>query len=47
MATTAPVNFDVNYLRSQVIATYDQVAREPNAHYHFRCPPGKCEARGG
>jgi ubiquinone/menaquinone biosynthesis C-methylase UbiE len=35
MATTAPVNFDVNYLRSQVIATYDQVSREPNAHYHF------------
>lgn len=39
MATTAPVNFDVNYLRSQVIATYDQVAREPNAHYHFHRGP--------
>jgi ubiquinone/menaquinone biosynthesis C-methylase UbiE len=35
MATTAPVDFDVNSLRNQVIATYDQVAREPNAHYHF------------
>ena len=35
MATTAPVDFDVNSLRNQVIATYDRVAREPNAHYHF------------
>jgi arsenite methyltransferase len=35
MATTAPSNFDVNYLRTQVIATYDRVACEPNAHYHF------------
>ncbi|MEA3273734.1 MAG: methyltransferase domain-containing protein [Pseudomonadota bacterium] len=35
MSTKAPVNFDVNYLRSQVIATYDRVAREPTAHYHF------------
>ena len=35
MATAAPINFDVNYLRSQVVATYDRVAREPDAHYHF------------
>lgn len=35
MATTAPRHFDTNYLRTQVIATYDQVAREPGAHYHF------------
>jgi arsenite methyltransferase len=39
MATNAPANFDVNYLRTQVIATYDQVAREPNAHYHFHRGP--------
>jgi len=39
MATTAPINFDVNSLRTQVIATYDQVAREPNAHYHFHRGP--------
>jgi len=39
MATTAPVNFDVNYLRTQVIATYDRVAREPSAHYHFHRGP--------
>ncbi len=39
MATTAPVNFDVNYLRSQVVATYDRVAREPNAHCHFHRGP--------
>jgi len=35
MATTAPINFDINYLRTQVAATYDRVAREPSAHYHF------------
>jgi len=39
MATAAPINFDVNSLRTQVIATYDQVAREPNAHYHFHRGP--------
>lgn len=39
MATTAPIDFDTNYLRSQVVATYDQVAREPNAHYHFHRGP--------
>jgi arsenite methyltransferase len=39
MATTAPVNFDVNHLRSQVVATYDRVAREPNAPYHFHRGP--------
>ncbi|MGE5154989.1 MAG: methyltransferase domain-containing protein [Bdellovibrio bacteriovorus] len=35
MATTAPIHFNVNDLRTQVIATYEQVARDPNAHYHF------------
>ena len=39
MATTAPVNFDTNYLRTQVMATYDRVAREPSAHYHFHRGP--------
>ena len=39
MATTAPSNFDVNSLRSQVMATYDRVAREPDAHYHFHRGP--------
>ena len=39
MATTAPIDFDTNYLRTQVIATYDRVAREPNAHYHFHRGP--------
>jgi len=39
MATTAPVNFDINYLRTQVIATYDRVAREPSAYYHFHRGP--------
>lgn len=35
MAATAPQNFDVNYLRQQVQAEYDRVAREPNGDYHF------------
>lgn len=39
MATTAPHHFDANTLRTQVIATYDQVAREPGAPYHFHRGP--------
>jgi arsenite methyltransferase len=39
MATTCPVNFDVKYLREQVQATYDRVAREPDAEYHFHRGP--------
>lgn len=39
MATAAPTNFDVNTLRSQVVATYDRVAREPRAHFHFHRGP--------
>jgi hypothetical protein len=35
MATTCPLNFNVGYLRDQVRDTYDQVARDPNRHYHF------------
>ena len=39
MATTAPINFDVDYLRTQVVATYDRVATDPDAHYHFHRGP--------
>ena len=35
MATSCPMNFNVGYLRDQVRSTYDQVARDPNRHYHF------------
>lgn len=35
MATTCPMNFNVGYLRDQVRNTYEQVARNPNRHYHF------------
>ena len=34
MATTAAVNFDVNHLRTRVIAIHDRVAPEPHAHVH-------------
>jgi hypothetical protein len=43
MATTAPVNFDIDYLRAPVIAAYDQVVPESNARYHFH--PGADYAR--
>jgi arsenite methyltransferase len=39
MATTCPLNFNVGYLREQVRSTYDQVARDPNRHYHFHRGP--------
>lgn len=39
MAMTAPVDFDANRLRHHVAATYDRVAREPGAHYHFHRGP--------
>jgi arsenite methyltransferase len=35
MATVCPANFDINYLRAQVRATYDRVAREPHGEFHF------------
>jgi arsenite methyltransferase len=35
MATSCPMNFNVGNLRDQVRSTYDQVARNPGAHYHF------------
>jgi arsenite methyltransferase len=39
MATGCPLNFDVAYLREQVRATYDQVARNPGGDYHFHRGP--------
>jgi ubiquinone/menaquinone biosynthesis C-methylase UbiE len=39
MATTCPLNFNVDYLREQVRNTYDQVARDPGRHYHFHRGP--------
>lgn len=39
MASTCPLNFNVGYLRDQVRSTYDQVARDPNRHYHFHRGP--------
>ena len=35
MAATCPADFDVDYLRSQVEAEYDRVAREPHGEFHF------------
>ena len=35
MSMVAPEQFDVDYLRSQVQATYEQVAKNPDAEYHF------------
>jgi arsenite methyltransferase len=39
MAFTAPDNFNGNYLREQVRAEYDRVAREPEGDYHFHRGP--------
>ncbi|MCG6969053.1 MAG: methyltransferase domain-containing protein [Gammaproteobacteria bacterium] len=39
MASIAPVNFDSAFLREQVRATYDQVARNPHGDYHFHRGP--------
>lgn len=35
MAFISPEQFDIDNLRTQVRATYDSVAREPEANYHF------------
>ena len=43
MATSCPLNFDVAYLREQVQATYEQVARDPGGHYHFHRGPAYAE----
>jgi arsenite methyltransferase len=39
MAFTAPDNFNGNYLREQVLAEYDRVARQPEGDYHFNRGP--------
>jgi ubiquinone/menaquinone biosynthesis C-methylase UbiE len=35
MALTSPQNFDSDYLRDQVMQTYDRVATHPGEDYHF------------
>jgi arsenite methyltransferase len=40
MAAICPANFNVNYLREQVRATYDRVARDPDGDFHFHRGPG-------
>jgi arsenite methyltransferase len=39
MATTCPVNFDVEKLKELVRAEYDRVAREPHGKFHFHRGP--------
>jgi len=39
MALTAPEKFDTEYLREQVRAEYDRVAREPHGEFHFHRGP--------
>lgn len=39
MATTCPVNFDVDRLRNEVRDTYARVATEPDGDYHFHRGP--------
>jgi len=39
MAFTAPENFNGQYLRDQVRAEYDRVAREPHGEFHFHRGP--------
>ena len=39
MTVSAPRSFDVDYLRSQVIATYDRVAHEPDGEHRFHRGP--------
>jgi arsenite methyltransferase len=39
MAFTAPENFNGQYLRDQVRAEYDRVARNPDGDYHFHRGP--------
>jgi len=36
---TSPVNFDTDYLRQQVMMTYDKVAHNPDGEYHFHRGP--------
>lgn len=39
MAATCPIGFNTEYLRTQVRATYDRVAREPHGEFHFHRGP--------
>jgi arsenite methyltransferase len=39
MALSAPVGFDVSFLRDQVRATYDEVACNPSKSFHFHRGP--------
>jgi arsenite methyltransferase len=39
MAMQSPEGFDAQRLRARVLETYDQVAREPEAQYHFHRGP--------
>jgi ubiquinone/menaquinone biosynthesis C-methylase UbiE len=39
MALTAPVDFDSDYLRAQVLAEYERVACNPDGEYHFHRGP--------
>lgn len=39
MALQSPQGFDVDSLRRKVLETYDAVAREPDAEYHFHRGP--------
>jgi arsenite methyltransferase len=39
MATTCPVNFDIQKLKELVRAEYDRVAREPHGKFHFHRGP--------
>jgi arsenite methyltransferase len=39
MAATCPIGFDTDYLRAQVRATYDRVARAPHGDFHFHRGP--------
>jgi SAM-dependent methyltransferase len=40
MATTCPVNLDVNHLKNEVMKMYAEVAREPSGDFHFHRGPG-------
>lgn len=39
MAIASPENFDKEYLRQQVMDTYEHVAKDPDADYHFHRGP--------
>ncbi len=40
MATTCPLDFDVDRLRHEVAATYERVAHDPGGEFHFHRGPG-------